>query len=598
MTTSETVGDLGVLARAFDAVPVPLLLLDVDLRIVHANRARVDVTGLPLDEQVGRPLLEVHPDDPDRPGADGRERLLASLERVLATGRPDVMPVQRYDVVGASGAFEPRWWNPRNEPVLDEVGRVVAILHHAEDVTDRVREGEASREAVARGVALQDRVDEVEADLVRRARELADANARLRRVLDQQQRLARMLAGLARVVAAMGAVDTHAALVAAVVSEAPGALGVDAVGLAWGQLDHPLHAVQARAGEAPREHELPRRSPSPLASAARGRRVVVRDASAVTSSWRAGTGALGAWVALPVTVAGLPLGSVGFGWDAPQTLDPDELAVLEAFAGQCGEALVRVLRLEEETRLASAHRNFAEAMQVALLGAPAEVPGLEVAVRYRAAVQAARIGGDWYDVFDLGDDTALVVGDVAGHDERAAAVMGQARGLLRGVACALDDRRPSVVLAKLDEALLGLGERVSATALVAVVHGDDGRDRSAGGVRLTWSRAGHPPPVLLSADGSVRLLEGGGGPIVGFGLSGTRRDGEVELAPGSTLVLYTDGLVERPREVLDVGFARLTDSLTGRQHLGAEEVADLLLDQLAGEHDDDTALVVLRVPPA
>lgn len=597
MTTSEQLGDRTALAQAFDAAPVPLLLVDSDLRILHANRARVAVTGVPLVEQVGRSIFEVHPDDPDRPGADGRERLLASLQRVLATGQPDVMPVQRYDIRGPSGAFEPRWWSPRNEPVHDEAGRVVAVVHHAEDVTDLVREGELVERAVQRGEALQHRVEEVETDLLRRAQELADANAQLSAVLDQQQGLTQMLAGLARLVAAMGAADTHAALVATVVTQAPTALGVDVVGLAWGQVDHALHSVQARAGAPPHEQELPRRSPSPLARAARGHRVVVRDASAAAPAWRSGTGELGAWVALPVTVAGLPLGSVGFGWDAPQSLDPDELAVLEAFAGQCGEALVRVLRLEEEARLASAHRNFAEAMQVALLGPPAEVPGLEVAVRYRAAVQAARIGGDWYDVFDLGDDTALVVGDVAGHDERAAAVMGQARGLLRGIACALDDRRPSAVLGKLDQALLGLGERVSATALVAVAHRSDAPTAGTG-VRLTWSAAGHPPPVLLGADGTARLAQGGGGPLVGFGLSGTRSDGEVALGPGSTLVLYTDGLVERPREVLDVGLARLTDALTGRQHLSAEEVADLLLDQLADQHDDDTALVVLRVPPA
>lgn len=123
-------------AAIFDALPAPYLVLDPDLRIVAANRAREEATGVPAREVVGRHVFDAFPDDPQDPDARGTELLRQSLERVIATGRADVMPVQRYNIPVATGGFEQRWWTPVNVPVLDRDGRLQAVVHRVEDVTD------------------------------------------------------------------------------------------------------------------------------------------------------------------------------------------------------------------------------------------------------------------------------------------------------------------------------------------------------------------------------------------------------------------------------------------------------------------------------
>lgn len=124
----------------FDASPTPLLVVrPPDWVIVAANDARLKITGTTREEQIGRRLFDVFPDDPDDPEADGVRNLSASLQRVVATHKADAMPVQCYSVRGADGVFVERWWSPVNTPVLDREGRVALIIHHVEDVTEVVR---------------------------------------------------------------------------------------------------------------------------------------------------------------------------------------------------------------------------------------------------------------------------------------------------------------------------------------------------------------------------------------------------------------------------------------------------------------------------
>jgi hypothetical protein len=260
-------------------------------------------------------------------------------------------------------------------------------------------------------------------------------------------------------------------------------------------------------------------------------------------------------------------------------LDPDMgyLGFLRLVASAIGQALDRVDAREAE-------RSFSESLQRSLLTEPPRAPGLDVAARYQPATRVARVGGDWYDAFH-GPDGALtlVTGDVTGHDRRAAAAMAQLRGLLRGVAYT-QAGSPARCLATLDRAMVGLAVGEFATAVLAELDG----------TTLRWSNAGHLPPVVLGPGGAVRLLETRPEPLLGLG-AGPRSDHVEQLAPGSAVVLFTDGLIERRDEPLDSGLARLAASLEGLHELDAEAICDHLLAQLGARRDDDVALLVARL---
>lgn len=230
----------------------------------------------------------------------------------------------------------------------------------------------------------------------------------------------------------------------------------------------------------------------------------------------------------------------------------------------------------------AAEHGLAEALQRTLLTAPPRVPGLEIAVRYRPAAELARVGGDWYDAF-LGPDgvATLVVGDVAGHDQQAAAAMAQLRNLVRGVS-STGETRPATLLETVDGAMRNLHIEDYATAIVARVEADT----------LRWSNAGHPPPVAIAPDGAARVLASR--PDLLLGLSEfTRSDHTAPLEPGTSIVLYTDGLIERRNVPFDESVAWLASILEGRQDLGAESLCNHILGEL-GPVEDDIALLVLR----
>jgi phosphoserine phosphatase RsbU/P len=245
---------------------------------------------------------------------------------------------------------------------------------------------------------------------------------------------------------------------------------------------------------------------------------------------------------------------------------------------------VQHLRLYEHAHAVSTH------LQRSLLPLLPQPDGLSLAARYVPAQQDEQVGGDWYDVFVLPDGTcALTVGDVVGHDMTAAAEMAQIRNLLRG--CAWHGTAaPSDVLSRLDDVVLGLQVTSWATGVY-------GRLEAAGaGHVLRWSNAGHPPPLLLPAGGPARLLHR---PIdAPIGLSRISRTENDEAVPaGTTVLLYTDGLVERRAEDIDVGLQRLVDVVTGLGALPLEQWCDALLDRMApSRQEDDLVLLAVRTP--
>jgi serine phosphatase RsbU (regulator of sigma subunit) len=217
-----------------------------------------------------------------------------------------------------------------------------------------------------------------------------------------------------------------------------------------------------------------------------------------------------------------------------------------------------------------------------------------IAARYQPAAQEAQVGGDWYDAFVNGEgNTLLVIGDVAGHDRDAAAAMAQTRNVLRGVAQALG-QPPAAVLSMLDKAMHRLHTGTLATAVLCEIR-ERPADASGGPGRvLRWSNAGHPPPLLVRADGTCVLLEREPDLLLGLDPATLRVDHEHEIEPGDTVLLYTDGLVERRDTSLADAFARLGAAAGALAHLPVEEVCDALLARLAADAEDDVALIALR----
>ncbi|CAA9318005.1 MAG: probable regulatory protein [uncultured Nocardioidaceae bacterium] len=576
--------------KVFDDLPAPLLLLTPDLRIVHANKARLRATGTTLAEQVGRPLFEVFPPNPAEPGSDAMATLRDALQLAVRTGEPQTMAIQKYDIPRPDGTYEERYWSPRNIPVKDESGRVALVVHRSDDITDYVRERDALRRQEVQGASLRQRITEVESDLLSRTREFEQLNARLRRTSDAERRTARALAALANTISAFAATQSREELFEQLTRACRGILAAEGVAAALRTSDTEL-AVWST--EVDGVQVLSLESEDPLAHAARGQRVFVPAPVGTDPDEASGPEDDGpALAALPLRSGRRTLGSFLVSWSAIRPLSTRDVRLVEAIGVQFAHAVARVSLLEDERRQASATRTLAETLQRYLLTEPPQTDHLQVAVHYQPAAQEAQVGGDWYDAFLAPDgSTTLVVGDVAGHDRNAAATMAQLRNVLRGVAQALG-ASPARVLTTLDRAMSALGVEALATAVLCQVkpHPTTGDHRV-----LQWANAGHPPPLLLDPDGSTRFLESAPGLMLGVDPDSEREDDEVVLLPGTTVVLYSDGLVERRGESLDDGLQRLREAAEEYAGLGPHQLSDALRTRMAPDSEDDIAMVTVRV---
>ncbi|MEU3488245.1 SpoIIE family protein phosphatase [Streptomyces massasporeus] len=288
----------------------------------------------------------------------------------------------------------------------------------------------------------------------------------------------------------------------------------------------------------------------------------------------------------PIRSTRAVLGALTLGRDEnPAPFTPADLPLIEDIARRAGLAL-------DNARLYQRQRKVAETMQNHLLPQMPGVAGLQMTVRYLPAPDASQVGGDWYDAFPLSDaSTALAIGDVVGHDLEAAAGMAQVRNMLRAYAWSQHEP-PSRIVERLDEAIQHITDVTMATTIFARIEpADDGH------WQLSWTNAGHPPPLLISRDGLAEYLTDGHGILLGT-QTGTRRpDATAQLPPGSTLVLYTDGLIEAPRRTLDEGLKQLSQHAAALAHRPLASFTDQLLRRVrpAG-NDDDVALLALRIP--
>ncbi|WP_329238138.1 SpoIIE family protein phosphatase [Streptomyces sp. NBC_01460] len=276
--------------------------------------------------------------------------------------------------------------------------------------------------------------------------------------------------------------------------------------------------------------------------------------------------------------------------------------LLRARGGRSGGDRTRALEAELYTRarelqevnerLRRAHareREVALSLQSAMLPAPGPLGRHRGAVRYQPSVGSLNVCGDWYDLAELsGGCFAVAVGDVVGHGLTAAGVMGQLRSALSAAVRVADG--PAAALDALGLYARSVEGAESTTALQTVID----CDRRT----VTYSSAGHPPPVLLHADGTVEFLDRATDPPLGARFEHVPRiQAEAAFSEGATLVLYTDGLIERRYEDIDTGLNRLADCLGRHGQADADTLADTLLAELIpqGGNTDDTALVVVRL---
>jgi serine phosphatase RsbU (regulator of sigma subunit)/anti-sigma regulatory factor (Ser/Thr protein kinase) len=293
------------------------------------------------------------------------------------------------------------------------------------------------------------------------------------------------------------------------------------------------------------------------------------------------------WAFLPLIVAGRTMGAWMAAFKHPVAFTPDERSVLTTVARMLAQALARAEVADSERELSLGLQRS----MMPVLGP--EVPGMAVAARYVPTGGGLQVGGDWYDVIPMPTGrVALVIGDVQGHDVRAAGLMGQLRIALRAYAC--EGHRPDAVLSRASRFLHGLHDSFGADTYE---EGDHSSPRFATCLylevdpptgRIEIARAGHPEPVVRTSDGTVLVRPTDGGLPLGIDPDTDYPTTRLVLEPGETLMLCTDGLLETGGHDLDTGWARLRTVLEDHADQSLEELADALVQAVHGPASHST----------
>ena len=553
-------------ALAALATDVPVVVSDPrreDEPLVWVNEAFTRVTGYPADEALGRNCRFLQDD-----GTDPAE--LARLRRGMAAQEPVTVVLRNVRRDGT-----PFWNEVSVSPVLDERGELVHRVGVQVDVTARV-EAERSAAAARGRLALLADVAEAVGELDTRA-----ALVRLGRVLD------RLVPWSAVVLVQDGLRLAAVSGVEVLPPSRPLPLPGDRRG------QDPLAAQVVERGAAPVRLRLDDPAePLPDPASPGAQPPVARWLAALLDRGAVGVGPGGGGpgrpaVSLPVPGREGVLGLLLVGEGAHALADED-VDLLAEVARRLGLSL-------DSARLYEQQHLLAEALQRSMLPEQPAVPGLDVWSYYVPSSDHAQVGGDWFDVMAPGPHApgphavGLVVGDVVGHDIEAAAAMGQLRSVVR--AYAHEQEEPGTVLMRVDQLVAGMRIRRSASLLYARLE-----DLGDGSWEVSWSRAGHLPPVLVQA-GRARALQGGEGVLVGVGAGDRPRTTAVaEVGPGDVLVLCTDGLVERRSRSLRDGVAALVAASEDAWGTDAAGTGEHLLEVLGDAPEDDLAVVVVRVP--
>ncbi|MEU2280535.1 SpoIIE family protein phosphatase [Streptomyces sp. NPDC013178] len=546
--------DLALSHSLVNQTPLGIAVFDNDLRWVGVNPALERMNGVPESAVIGRRVREVLPDL-------DVEAIEARMRHVLETGKP----LLDQQTIGRTVAdAEDRAYSESYHRIEDTNGRVLGLAMAVLDVTERQQA--AAEVAQAR----------------RRLAVIADAGVRIGTTLDLRQTARELTDVTVPHVADLAAVDVLESVVAhgtitPVTGDAPAEFR--ALAVAAGYPTDAIHAADpvgelATYGSSRIITQCVRNARPVLVERVDGQimRRIARDARAAQTLHEAG---VHSYLALPLMARGRVLGTLSLYRTVNERPFDEQDRVLAS------ELAARAAICFDNARLYGRERTAALTLQRSLLpSAPVQREGLDIAARYRPAL--SEVGGDWYDVLALGPGrTGLVVGDVMGKGVQAAAIMGQLSTAARALARL--DLPPAELLGHLDDIAGSLGDAI-ATCVYAVC------DLGSGTCAL--SSAGHLPPVLATADGAARLVDVPGG--VPLGVGGVDFSTvELELAPGSLLALYTDGLVENRREPIDAGLTTLTRLLQTPDPC-LEKTGDTLLNALRPEPDDDVALLLVR----
>jgi len=537
-------GEFALLRRALDLTGTGFVMTDPTLEddpIVYANESFYELTRYGPEEVLGRNCRFLQGPDTDPADVD-------RIRRALATQRPITLELINHRADGTPFHNE-----VHISPVRDERGRVVRRVGVQLDVTAyRERERLHAHEQSARALA---EASERRSAFLAEASPLLDASLDLRATLDSLTRLSVPFLGDVCIVEQV--------------------VGQEVTRLAAAAADPGAERL-IRSG--PTRRTVAADAPDPLI------RVVSTGRSEIAPAALLG-GVSGPAMIVPLRARGRIIGALAFlSLDPARRYGSEDLALAEDLGLRAALAL-------DNARLYERQSEVAAALQASLLpGRLPEVPGVELAARFRPAGDGSVVGGDFYDVIAARDGFDVVVGDVTGKGARAAALTGLARHTLR--TAARYEARPSDVLGVLNEALIE--ERVAdgryctvAFARVRVLPG--------GRLRAAVCVGGHPLPIVLRADGRAEPV-GRPGSILGWIPDPTLRDVEVELEPGEALVLYTDGVSEARTPDGILGDDRLAAVLESTAGLPAGAIASRL-ERAALEYGnprDDVAVVVVR----
>ncbi|WP_298557029.1 SpoIIE family protein phosphatase [Streptomyces luteogriseus] len=553
-TVRKVERDLALSHSLVNQTPLGIAVFDNDLRWVGVNPALERINGVPEEAVLGRRIGEVLPDLEV-------EAIEARMRHVLETGRP----LLDQQTVGRTAAdAQERAYSESYHRIEDTDGRVLGLAMAVLDVTER-------QQAAAEVAQARQHLSVI-----------ADAGMKIGTTLDLQQTARELAEVVVPHLADLAAVDVLESVVArGTITPVSGGAPAEfrALAVAAGYPTDAIHAADpvgelATYGSSRVITQCVRNARPVLVERVDGTmlRRLARDSRAALALHEAGAHS---YLALPLVARGKVLGTLSLYRTVNERPFDDRDQVLAS------ELAARAAICIDNARLYGRERGTALTLQRSLLpSTPAEREGLDIAARYRPAL--SEVGGDWYDVLPLGPGrTGLVVGDVMGKGVQAAAIMGQLSTATRALARL--DLPPAELLRHLDDIAGSLGDAI-ATCVYAVC------DLRRGTCEL--SSAGHLPPVLATAHGSAELVEVPGGVPLGVGGVdfGTV---EVELAPGSLLALYTDGLVENRGEPIDTGLDTLTRLLRNAGP-SLQRASDGLLSALSPEPDDDVALLLVR----
>jgi PAS domain S-box-containing protein len=521
---------------------------DPDGRIRHVNRALEETVGRTASELIGRTLDELGPradvgiDEAQRGELIAGTLLHYEFERRLTGPRGTTIPV----LVSASLA-RPGNGSPTTQPDL---------ILQLQDLRER-RRAQRDREQLIRAQSARAQA-EAAAERLQVMQSIAAAvlgavglEELLRELLDRildaldVDRAAAVLTDDARPIAARAAV------------------GVDTI-------------VDREAREAVVDGVVER-------VALERRAVAIADVPAAGIDAHSLGGAITSLLAVPLFDGGRVIGSIQVGTLTRRDFDDETVGLLRLAADRAGLAIGR-------TRLYERERRIAQELQRSLL--PKRLPnvaGVALGARYEPGENGTAVGGDWYDAVALPSGrVALAVGDVVGRGIEAASTMGQMRSALRAILMQADDT--GRMADRLNRFTLSLGsdEAMMTTVVLAILEPGTGT--------LRFTNAGHPPPLLIGADGHAAYLDERPAPPMGVLATPRYKQHTARLQPGATLVLYTDGLVEEPTEVLDVGLERLRDAARGAGS-DVDATCELLLQTASRDaaRSDDVTLLVVRL---